>query len=274
MERNRKDRFNADTLCRDDGEPVSFLYADTGDTNLQKLRARYRLDERAGKGSELEQIVRLMTWVHRLDSQEQPVMNPGFTHPGLELEKKKKVEGYLKSVFLNGVYLAMGFASRHTHLLPLRDEYQKSHYVTSVYSRDLDRWLMMDPDFGVYVTDEQGVILGVAQIRRRLMGNQALKVVRPGKGWLKKMVMRVVEYLEGVDYLWFLSDFIYKIRCPKLSCYAHDCQASRTFFELLPSGYRENPLIRADFSRHGKRVFYLDDEDLFWQEPRCEAMSA
>jgi hypothetical protein len=274
MNRHKKNKFSDETRFRAPSEPVSFLYADVGDKNLKNLRARHHLDEIAGKGPEREQIVRLMTWVHRLASQEELPIKAGLRPPALDKEKKKNADRYLKSVFLNGVYLAMGFASRHTHLLPLRDEYQGCHYVTSVFSRDLQRWLMMDPDFGVYVTDEQGVILGVAQIRRRLMGSQALKVVRPGKSWLKKMMLRVTEYLEGVDYLWFLSDLIYKIRCPKLSGFAQDCQAARTYFELLPNGYRENPLIRADLSQHGKQVFYLDDEALFWQEPRREALSA
>lgn len=251
---------------------VRFSYGDEGDSRLSQLRRTYKLDELAGAGWEVERIIRLMSWVHRLDCADRK-LDPLRKHykvktGSLSREEKKALGCRFKTALLNDVYLAMGFCSRQTHLLPHSDEDRESHFVTSVFSQDLDRWIMMDPMYGVYVSDEQGDILGVAEIRRRLIFGRPLKAVHVGKTWLKRVLLHLAEYFEGADYFWFLSDFIFKIRCPQQSRLPQDTKATRVYFELLPDGYRENPLVEARLNRKGKKVYYLDDEDLFWQKPR------
>ncbi len=251
---------------------VQFFYPDRSDPNLQELRKRYKLDEVAGDGSELQRIVNLMTWAYQRNGR---VGIPAEARSPVRFKEavrgeKRLIDCYWKNILFGEAGMAMGFHSRLTHLLPHSDEERESHFVTSVYSRSMGKWLMMDPESGIYVTDEQGNPLGICEIRRRLVANHPMKAVQVEKSWLKKTLMQLTEYLEGADYFWFLSDFIFKIRCPQYSPGIRSVRDRDVYFELLPEGYEENPLIRARLIRQGMKICYLYDEAVFWQSPLLE----
>lgn len=259
--------------AQDTGYPVDvkFHYAAPTDDNLKKLRDIYDLETVAGQGSEIDQIINLMIWVYSLAGHANepaiPTERNAFAFIHMAKVEQKQINCYMKTVILNEVYLSMGFCSRHTHLLPHSKEERESHFVTSVYSRTLGKWILMDPDFGVYVTDEKGNILGVVEIRRRLIEGEPFEVKRPGKSSLTIAWRDVCNFIEGVDYSWFLSSFIFKIRCPKNSMFDQDSKPIREFFELIPDGYREELLQEPRMTDRGKKIFYINDENTFWIEP-------
>ncbi|MCG6962652.1 MAG: hypothetical protein LJE95_05215 [Acidobacteria bacterium] len=243
---------------------LAFYYAAATDENLAKLRDTYDLNAVAGEGAELDRVINLMRWVfelaHHADAPAIPAERNAFTMIHMARAEGKPINCYMKTVILNEVYLAMGFPSRHTHLLPYDGESSESHFVTSVYSRTLGRWIMMDPDFGVYVTDADGTILGVGEIRRRLITGAPLRVVRVGRRDPDNTV-------EGVDYLWFLSRFVFKIRCPIYSMFNQDSRPVREYYELIPDGYRSETLDGTIMTKRGKKILFVDDEAAFWQAP-------
>lgn len=243
---------------------LAFYYAAATDENLTRLRDTYQLDAVAGRGAEMQRVINLMRWVfelaHHADSPAIPAERNAFTMIHMAQVERKPINCYMKTVVLNEVYLAMGFASRHTHLLPYEGESSESHFVTSVYSRSLGKWIMMDPDFGVYVTDTDGGPLGVDEVRRHLITGAALRVVRVGRRDPDNTV-------EGVDYLWFLSRFVFKIRCPVYSMFSQDSRPVREYYELIPDGYRTETLNGTLMTRRGKKILFVNDEAAFWQAP-------
>jgi hypothetical protein len=148
---------------------VNYYYAPLTDDNLRKLREKYDLEKIAGRSSEIDSIINLMRWVYQLtghaNEPEIPKELNALNLIRLAKVEHKSINCFMKTVILNEVFLAMGFYSRQTHLLPHSNEEDESHFITSVYSRSLGKWILMDPDFGVYVTDHKGNILGVAEIR-------------------------------------------------------------------------------------------------------------
>ncbi len=261
----------SDQKCRSCPAPVSFSYADGTERGLQLLRQKYALDEVAGDGPEVERLIRLMSWVYRLSGHvklEENSAECNALHFIRQVrEEDRQIDGFKKNVVLNELYLSMGYASRQTHLLSQRDETGPGHYVTSVYSRQLRRWLLMDPDFGVYLTDEGGLPLGVTGIRRAMVADQPLKAVHVGRSWLGKGLLHLTQYLEGSDYIWFLAEYIFMVRCPQCSRFNQDALPNRVYFELRPDSMPENPLIQAGLAQRGMKVHCLDDEELFWQAP-------
>jgi hypothetical protein len=254
------------------GSPeVVYYYADSTDENLARLRRLYELDAIAGEGSETERVISLMAWVYRLAGHANypqiPDERNAFTFIRLAQEESMQLNCFMKTVILNEVYLALGFASRQTHLLPHSNEDEASHYVTSVYSRDREDWLMMDPDFGVYMTDANGEILGVREIRRKLIAHEPLKTMRPGRSRLANAWENVYNFVEGADYPWFLSCFVFKMRCPITSRFNQYSEPIRDYYELLPQGYGEDLLHQTRTAPKRKRILSISDEDLFWQKP-------
>ncbi len=254
---------------------VTFTYAAPTDENLARLRKLHDLDAIAGQGPEAERLINLMRWVYRLtghaDEPEIPKELNAFNLIRLAKDEHMQINCYMKSVILNEVYLAMGWPSRQTHLLPSEKEEEASHYITSVYAWSLGKWIMMDPDMGAYVTDEEGTILGVAQIRSRVIVGRPLRVKDlDDAGRFERARNEWSNFTRGVDYLWFLSDFLFKIQCPQRSVFNLAAEPNRVRFELLPDGYREELLQEPRTDKRGRKIISINDEGLFWQRPSGE----
>ncbi len=263
--------------AQETGYPIEviFHYAEPTEENLTKLRDQFDLETVAGEGSEVDRIINLMSWVYHLAEHANepaiPAERNAFAFIHLAQVEHQQINCYMKTVILNEVYLSMGFCSRHTHLLPHSHEERESHFVTSVYSRTLEKWILMDPDFGVYGTDEMGGILGVMEIRRRLISGEPLKVQHPGRSRREIAWRNVRNFIEGADYLWFLSEFIFKIRCPKYSMFAQDTKPIREYLELIPDGYRPELLEESRLTDRGQKIYFINDENAFWLQKNSNA---
>ena len=253
---------------------VSFQYAPPSDPDLTRLRQTFKLDSIAGQGSEIERIINLARWTYRLtghaNEPEIPKELNAFNLIHLARDEHMQINCYMKTIILNEVLLAMGFASRQTHLLPYSHEEDASHFVTSVYSPTLKKWIFMDPDVGAYVTNEKGDLLGVSELRDRLVRGQAL-VVRGfddgGVLGLAGLWEELMQFKRGVSYPWFLTDFVFKVQCPQVSRFNQRSLPNRSYFQLIPDGYRPELLRAPDTTGSGKRVYFVNDEGLFWQKP-------
>jgi hypothetical protein len=251
---------------------VNFTYASLSDENLRKLYDTYDLETIAGQGSETDRIINLTGWVFQLtghaNNPEIPKELNAFNLIHLAKDEHMLINCYMKTIILNEVFLSMGFPSRWTHLFPHSHEEDESHFVTSVYSLTLGKWILMDPDFGVYVTDEKANILGVAEIRSRLISGEPLVVknLDTSQSVLARSWASLRDYIEGADYLWYLRKNIFKIQCPQVSMFNQRSMPDKVYFELLPDGYREELLQTSQMTRRGK-VVYINDEGLFWQKP-------
>lgn len=251
---------------------VNYYYSDQDDSSLVKLRELFKLDSIAGGGSEIDRIINLMTWVYQLTGHENEPVIPeprnAFTFIQMAQVEQKQINCYMKTVILNEVYLSMGFFSRYTHLLPYSEDEPTSHYITSVFSKTLDKWILMDPDFGVYVTNKQGELLGVDEIRSSLISGEPLKSVHVGRSDLKLIWTNFTNWIEGTDYFWFLSWHIFKIRCPINSMFGQDSESIRVYYELIPDNYKVHLLKEPRLTDRGKKIYSMNDKYTFWQNPQ------
>ena len=164
------------------------------------------------------------------------------------------------SIILNEVYLSMGYPSRIIHLKPYSGEKKESHFVISVYASTLGKWLMMDPDMCGYLRDENGHILGVPEIRRRLIGDEPL-IVNDDIGGFSKVMGKW-------SYTSYLSKNIFHYNCQQISAFGQETRReNRVYFELIPDGFREELLTEPEITPRGNKIVYLNNEPLFWQQP-------
>ena len=205
-----------------------------------------------------------MKWVHRLSKHARNPVYPDELHALnlIELCRNEnfKLNCYMYAIVLNEVYLSMGFASRLVHLIPQINETKESHWVTAVYANQMGKWIMMDPDMGGYMGNEQGELLGLSEIRRHLIEGRRLSVNRDIGGFVK--------YLGKWSYPWYLSKNIFRFNCQLVSKYHQETSGSgRTYVELLPDGFQEEKLETPETTARGNSIIYINNEDLFWQAP-------
>jgi hypothetical protein len=95
---------------------------------------------------------------------------------------------------LNECYLSMGFKSRFVTCMPRDSVFTDCHVINMVWSNDLKKWLWMDPTNDAYVMNEQGQLLGIAEVRERLINGKPL-ILNPDANWNHKSSAVKEEYL-------------------------------------------------------------------------------
>jgi len=154
-----------------------FTYQSAENPNLQKIRQDLKLDSIAGKGSELSQIFNLLHWVHNLVKHDGSSDNPTLKN-AIELINVCKVENRgvncrMLATILNECYLSMGIKSRYITCMPKETKFDDCHVINMVYSKELKKWIWIDPTFDSYVMDEKGNLLGIQEVRERLVKRTA-----------------------------------------------------------------------------------------------------
>ncbi|MGB2982807.1 MAG: transglutaminase domain-containing protein, partial [Candidatus Bipolaricaulia bacterium] len=244
-------------------------YAPPANPILSEFRETHALDAVAGEGSEMERLVRVMQWAHGLTTHapnpSRPDRMTGLYLTRLALDEGKRFNCWMFATVLNDAYLSLGFASRIVHLWPHRENPNESHVVTNVYSRELEKWVLMDADMCAYVTDEQGIPLGPDEIRERLIRRAPLYVSDTIQmayaSWLGKPLLKRL-------YLWYLSKNLFRFDCPERSEPDYETRPSgREYVHLIPDGYHDEWLSAPPVTARGNTIHYIRDPAVFWRAP-------
>jgi hypothetical protein len=245
------------------------VYAAPDHAKLRKLRKEVPLEQIAGTGSDAARAIALMRWVHRLAKHSPNPPRPKeldavhLIH--LCREKGQRLNCWLFATILNDVYLALGFASRIIHLNPFAETPRESHIVTCVYLRDVGRWVLMDPDMRAYIVDEQGMQIGVREVRARLSSGLPLHinddVDMAGVNWLPRSLRKAL-------YRWYLSKNCFRYDCPAKSEPGYESIPNgRVYVQAIPDGYHEEWLAAPRVTPRGNTILCTTDEDAFWTSP-------
>lgn len=240
---------SSDTLC--------FTYQGPKKAELVKVRKYFNLDSIAGQGDEISRIKNLLAWAHNVVRHDGNSINPEQKN-AIDIvkicrEEKRGVNCRMLATLLNECYLAMGIPSRFVTCLPLSETDPDCHVINSVYSRTLHKWVWMDPTFNAYVTDENGILLGIAEVRQRLIEGRPL-VLNEDANWNNEKKQTVENYLYH-----YMAKNLYWLQCPLNSCWNAESG------KRVPWNYLS--LVPKDFKRKVVTSYVTSDPDYFWQEP-------
>lgn len=250
----------------------TFTYQSKDHPNLVKVRKELNLDSIAGKGTELSQIFNLMHWVHNLVRHDGSGYNPTLQN-AIDLIKVCKAENRgvncrMLATILNECYLAMGITSRHITCMPRESKFDDCHVINMVYSKDLNKWIWMDPTFDAYVMDEKGNLLGVQEVRERLIKGLPL-VLNADANWNRINLQSKEEYLEK-----YMAKNLYRLQTPLVAEYDGETfirGKKVTYVELLPlDGIEQTPQQKeVNYEKSGVKFIHYktNNPNLFWTKP-------
>jgi hypothetical protein len=249
-----------------------FTYQSADNPNLQKIRQDLKLDSIAGKGNELSQIFNLLHWVHNLVKHDGGSNNPTLKN-AIDLINVCKVENRgvncrMLATILNECYLSMGIKSRYITCMPKETEFDDCHVINMVYSKELEKWIWIDPTFDAYVMDEKGNLLGIQEVRERLVKGQPL-VLNADANWNRENLQTKKGYLEK-----YMAKNLYRLETPLISEYDTETLKNGkevTYVELLPlDGIEQTPQKKEETnSKTGVKFikYKTNNPNLFWTKP-------
>ncbi|MFZ9695447.1 MAG: transglutaminase-like domain-containing protein [Chitinophagaceae bacterium] len=195
----------------------NFTYQSSDNPNLVTLRKELKLDSIAGEGNEISKILNLMHWLHDLIPHDGINDNPEVKNALNMISVCKKEGRGLNcrglAMVLNECYLSLGIKSRYITCLPKDTTDQECHVINMVYSNDLNKWIWIDPSFDAYVMNEKGELLGIEEVRKRLINGETL-ILSPDANWNRKQSITKEFYLEN-----YMAKNLYKLETPLVSEY-------------------------------------------------------
>ncbi len=249
-----------------------FTYQSQDNPNLVKVRETLKLDSIAGAGNELSQIFNLLHWVHSSVRHDGSSYSPQSKNV-IDLLAVCKAENRgvncrMMAIMLNECYLAMGIKSRYITCMPRETEFNDCHVINMVYSTELNKWIWIDPTFDAYVMDEKGNLLGIQEVRERLIKDQPL-ILNADANWNRTRLQTKEHYLE-----YYMAKNLYRLQVPLMSCYNTETSENGkeiAYVELLPlDGIVQNPQ-KEEYTNNKtgmKHVYYkTNNPDVLWKKP-------
>ena len=237
--------------AKDDAK-VEFRYQPKRSNNLCKVRDYFKLDSVAGQGDELSKIINLLHFAH--DNIRHDGSNQAFAElDAIDLYNYYKATGKgvncrQLAISLCEMYLSMGIPARYVTCMPADSLDYECHVINTVWSSQLQKWLYIDPTMDAWVTDENGTLLSIAEVRERLINDQPL-VLCETANWNHESQET------------YMAKNLYYFVCKKLNRFNPE------------SVYRDNDpegdvrLIPVGFVNNNWKCDTTTDPEVFWAKP-------
>lgn len=237
----------------------AFTYASPNDSLLTRTRNYFDLDKVAGQGDELSRIKNLLYWVHDLVRHDGSSVWPDCPYNCIDLynvcqKEKRGLNCRFMAIMLCEALLAEGIPARYlTCQSKHYDTDSDCHVITVAWSRQLNKWVWVDPTFCAYVTDENGLWLHPGEVRERLRNDQPL-VLNSDANWNHENIQTKENYLEN-----YMAKNLYLISANLNSKCEPEAKGSNSaFITLTPDGFEY---------KWGNTT---TDDSYFWQAPPKE----
>jgi len=261
-----------DYNCSDKRFIPEFTYQSPDDPDLNNLRKVFNLDSIAANGNEISKILNLMHWVNNTVQYDGSCQNPSNKNT-IDLFEICKAENRplncrMMATILNECCLSIGIKSRFITCMPKEINYNDCHVINMVYSKELKRWVWLDPSYDLYVMDEKDELLGIKEVRERLISGKPLKLNKKSFNYQGNVISDEI-YLKS-----YMAKNLYRMECPLVSEYDTETKKEDqhvTYVELLPMDATNQSLqyIEKISKRTGMMSTYYktNNPDIFWKIP-------
>ena len=263
----------------DQREVPKFTYQASNNPHLVSLRKAFNLDSIAGTGTEVSKIINLLHWVHYLIPHDGNHANPEVMNAMSMIALCKKDSRGLNcrglATVLNECYLSLGIKSRFVTCLPkdsLGIDFD-CHVINMVYVNSLKKWIWIDPTNDAYVMNEKGELLGIDEVRERIINGKPL-IVNPDANWNRRQSTLIQNYLYS-----YMAKNLYMLECPVNSEYDMETREQGkkiSYIALLPLDYfKQSPDKTENTNKQNGTTFIrykTNNPTTFWQTPETDSI--
>ena len=235
-------------------------YAPATDPDLMRVKQYFQLDSVVKQTkNEVDLIKCILTYIHnkiRHDGQNGNPINGANSINYAEACKdgSRGLNCRGLATVLNECYLSMGIPSRVVTCMP-KTYISDCHVINAVYSETLGKWLWIDPTNNAWVTDGQGNMLSVQEVRERLREGLPVQVNEEAN-WNNEQQVTTEDYL--YDYM---AKNLYYLECWTDYGFGTETGGRKNlnYIFLQPAG--------CDSSQRQARNISVNDDNYFWQAP-------
>lgn len=157
-------------------QSLSFTYSDKSSKKLQKLSEYLEL-ERLVSYNDFTTMKNIMKLVNT------HLIHNGFQQFGVNRDAMSiltQQNGMAScrglAIVLCEALLSVNIASRFIACWPYEHPYEECHVICIAYSRQLNKWILLDPTNNLYMENHNGVPMDIAEFREALLSNQLFHI--------------------------------------------------------------------------------------------------
>jgi hypothetical protein len=210
------------------------------DSGLQNLKEKYALDKLAQGKNDVDACLKAMEWTFCRLLYKDSGEFIGNLHAMeiLDFSRSNRVSlnCLCHATVLTEVLLAMGFKARSISCLPIDVVPSDNHVVTMVFIPSLDKWVMLDSALCCYITDSNGTMLSIPEIRQCLVDDSPLEVCVYNRFLNTKSPASSYAAFDKSEYLTYLYKNFFRFMSCAVQC-ASPIPGDHIFYMLTPDGY-------------------------------------
>ncbi len=203
--------FSFSTYTKDTA-PLKLQY-DTAN-EYQDINRLYRLDDIVSEQSTYNKCLSLMGYLSAHLSH-----NPNYDNhikTGLldllefawDGEKKESLNSVCLAHILRSFFLSQNITARVVYMSPFSPYDADTHVITEAWLEEQQKWVMFDPTYNTCVSDENGIILSIAELREALSRREKI-FLSVGAAYNQKPLSAKEE--ENLITLYAKTSFFFKI---------------------------------------------------------------
>ena len=226
--------FELPTAIKSD---VKFAY-DNSHPKLDRLKSTYPIEAVAGDGDDFSKAVNLLKWVsgHIYHKSDYVGSTPCNALDLLDYAYDKGSANGINCVCLATILteslLAIGLKARTIFIFPCSPYDGDNHCVTHVYAKEINKWVMIDPTYNAYITNNQGQPLSLVEIRNHLANQEPVFFSAEAKynddEWTNESAKAGIEYYAKDSFYYQTSE---------LSAFDSRTITGNRTITLCPQGY-------------------------------------
>lgn len=196
--------LKAFNLPKAEKKDIQFSY-DNNHPKFSLLKSKYLIEDIAGYGDDFSKAKNLLHWVsghtyHKGDYASGIAQNSlGLLNYAYDKGSSCGINCVALATILSECLLAIGLKARKVFIMPCSPYDGDNHVVAHVYIKDMKKWVMLDPTFNTYVTNEQGECLSLIDLRNHLANQKPIFFNKEAKYnddiWTTESAKENTEYL-------------------------------------------------------------------------------
>ena len=199
---------------------------------LPVLKNQYELDKIAGNGDDLSKALNLLFWLcdhtyHKGDYDNHIPMNSlDLLEYSFDKGRANGVNCLNLSVILTECLLSIGLPAHTVGLMPFSHEDMDNHVVVHVHIASLGKWMMLDPSWCSYFSDEEGNILDIFEIRNRFADDEEVHLNEE----FSYCGVKLISFPEMVrHYKQYMAKDLFYFTVTEISTFGRDANGGKFF---------------------------------------------